>query len=104
MSRSLYRVSPDVDNFLNAIINEGEVLSIDHLYIQVRYKSSNYFIWMPDLSACMDNRMDNYIYSHLSPSTDTKIRFWEWVETKSDMFSARKLPLSVRKIRRIMGQ
>ena len=104
MERSIYRVSSHVDEFLNRLITEGEFMGIEHLYIQVKYKGVNYFIWKPDLSVCLERNMETYVYSHLSPSVETKIRFWEWVEEKSEALSARKLPLSVRKITRILEQ
>ena len=101
--RSIYRESEHVDKFINSIIEYGEVISIEHLYVQVRYKSKNYYIWMPDLSECLEPDMTSYIYSHLSPSVSTKIRFWEWVEFKSHKFSDRKETLSIRKIERLLG-
>ena len=104
MERSIYRVSPLVDEFLNRLMAEGELVGIEHLYIQIKYKGLNYFVWKPDLSVCLERNMETYVYSHLSPSVDTKIRFWEWVESKSDAFSARKLPLSIRKIKRLLEQ
>ena len=101
--RSIYRESKHVDRFLNSVIDCGEVVSIEHLYVQVKYKGQSYYIWMPDLSECLEEDMAAYIYSHLSPSVETKIRFWGWVESKSGKFSDRKEALSVRKIERLLS-
>lgn len=104
MERKLYRYSKHVDTFINDIVNQGEIVSLEHFYAQVKYKGATYYIWMPDLSECLESNMEAYIYSHLRPSVKTRIRFEEWLEANSGRFSDRKEPLSVRKIERLISK
>lgn len=79
--------NPSVNQFIKAVIRDGEILNNDGCNIVVRLYNKDYHIWTDDsywrcdLTSCKDENGE-YIYRNRRPSRLTQLRFWRWYENE----------------------